>query len=184
MQDAIEIVPYRSEWTHQFEEEKRLLLQAIGEEAHAVEHVGSTSIPEQEAKPIIDIFVGVTPLRDEAYYSSLLDPENYVAVKTGMKDRHLFQKKHNGIWTHNIHILPYDGRFYLRNEILLRDYLRKHPELVRKYGELKRSAARHAGSRMEAYTKAKTEFIQQVVDAAREEKGLPLEDVWTNEPKR
>ena len=31
---------------------------------------------------------------------------------------------------------------------------------------------------MEAYTRAKTEFIQKVIDAARKEKGLPLQSVW------
>lgn len=34
------------------------------------------------------------------------------------------------------------------------------------------------GNAMEQYTRSKTEFIQSVVDAARTEKGLPLQNVW------
>ena len=46
------------------------------------------------------------------------------------------------------------------------------------YGEVKERAAMENGSTMEAYTRAKTEFIQKVIDAARKEKGLPLQSVW------
>lgn len=84
----------------------------------------------------------------------------------------------DGTWTHNIHILPFDDGFYARNEFLLRDYLREHPELVREYGEMKRRSAQYDGMTMEQYTRSKTEFIQAVVDAARTEKGLPLQNVW------
>lgn len=31
---------------------------------------------------------------------------------------------------------------------------------------------------MKEYTRSKTEFIQKVIDAARKEKGLPLQNVW------
>lgn len=67
---------------------------------------------------------------------------------------------------------------FLRNEFLLRDYLKKHPKLAGEYGEIKESAAMENGSTMEEYTRAKTEFIQKVIDAARKEKGLPLQRVW------
>lgn len=95
-----------------------------------------------------------------------------------MNGRYLFAKYTDGTWTHNIHILPYDDGFYDRNEFLLRDYLREHPELVREYGEIKRRSAQFEGMTMEQYTRSKTEFIQAVVDAARTEKGLPLQNVW------
>jgi len=50
--------------------------------------------------------------------------------------------------------------------------------LADEYGEVKERAAMENGSTMEAYTRAKTEFIQKVIDAARKEKGLPLQSVW------
>lgn len=173
----IEIVEYSPEWVKVFEDESQELLSILGSNVMAIEHVGSTSIPNQKAKPIIDIFIGVSPLEDIAFYESLFSFENYCYTDTGMKNRYLFTRYTEGIWTHNIHILPYEG-FYLRNEILFRDYLRKHPELVIKYGELKEKVAIDFGETMADYTRAKTEFIQSVVDNARREKGLPLENVW------
>lgn len=178
MSDEIKIVAYNPQWANDFEQEKRLISSLLGAEAVNVEHVGSTSIPGQEAKPIIDIFVGVSPFRESAYYKSIFDREIYRYIQTGMKNRYLFNKSTNRYWTHNIHILPYDDEFSTRNELLFRDYLREHTELVSEYGELKKHSAKVHKDNLEEYTRSKTEFIQKVIDAARIEKGLPLRDVW------
>ncbi|MGE7823991.1 GrpB family protein [Paenibacillus sp. NPDC093718] len=177
MEDTIAIVEYDPRWPEAFEAEKEALISRLGTEAIAVEHVGSTAIPGQAAKPVIDIFVGLTLLQPIAYYGSRLDPVSYTYVQTGMRERYLYAKSTSGRWTHNIHLMPYNEHFHTRNEILLRDYLRSHPELVEQYGEVKRRAARNAIS-MEAYTREKTDFIQMIVDAARRELGLPLQNVW------
>ncbi|WP_097014319.1 GrpB family protein [Anaerocolumna aminovalerica] len=97
-----------------------------------------------------------------------------------MTGRYLFAKYTKGVWTHNLHILPYNDEFYMRNEFLLRDYLREHPELVAEYGGVKKRAVIKNGNTMEEYTRSKTEFIQKVIDGARKEKGLPLQSVWEN----
>ncbi|HZG78078.1 MAG TPA: GrpB family protein [Paenibacillus sp.] len=183
MREEIAIVAYDPAWAEQFNEEKARLLALLGSEAKAIEHVGSTAIPGQAAKPIIDMFVAVTPFRDDAAYSTRLGPATYRYLRTGMTERHLFSKFTNGIWTHNVHILPYSVDFHDRNELLFRDFLRRRPALVRRYEEAKRRASQEAGGDMEAYTRLKTGFIQEVVDAARAERGLPPQDVWTNEPK-
>ncbi|MBB3126331.1 GrpB-like predicted nucleotidyltransferase (UPF0157 family) [Paenibacillus rhizosphaerae] len=177
MDSGIEIVDYSPEWADVFALEKERLSGLAGLDAVVIEHVGSTAIPGQQAKPVVDMFVGVKPFRPAAYYKDLLDPACYTYVQTGMRGRHLFAKSTEGVWTHNVHLMPYDEQFHTRNEMLLRDYLRRHPELVEEYGAIKWQAARSAES-MNAYTRAKTAFIQSVVDAARAEKGLPLEDVW------
>ncbi|OZB98365.1 hypothetical protein CJP46_04205 [Paenibacillus sp. XY044] len=177
LKNGIEIVDYLPEWAEVFALEKERLSGLTGLGAEVIEHVGSTAIPGQQAKPVIDMFVGVNPFRPAAYYEALLDPASYTYVHAGMRGRHLFAKSTEGIWTHNVHLMPNDEQFHTRNEILLRDYLRSHPELVEQYGAVKMQAARGAES-MNAYTRAKTAFIQSVVDAARKERGLPLEDVW------
>lgn len=174
----IEIMEYNPDWTKNFEEEKIKLLRFFGSHAVAIEHIGSTAIPNQRAKPVIDIFIGVSPFEDLSFYQHIFNTKEYYYTPTDMKGRYLFAKYTNEVWTHNLHILPYDDIFYLRNEFLLRDYLREHPKLVEEYGEVKERATMDNGSTMEAYTRAKTEFIQKVIDAARKEKGLPLQSVW------
>jgi GrpB-like predicted nucleotidyltransferase (UPF0157 family) len=78
--------------------------------------------------------------------------------------------------THHLHVVAEDS-WATRNERLLRDYLRSHPEQARRYGKLKQQLARDLGHG-EAYTRAKTELIQELVDAARAELGLPQVPVW------
>lgn len=174
---AITVVPYNPEWPVQFEQEKSRLLEALGPHIAAIEHTGSTSIPGQEAKPIIDMFAAVRPFQEQDVYAKLLEGMGYSFTEAGMADRYLFVRQSGGIRTHHLHIMPVEG-FYQRNELLLRDYLRAHPDLVQEYGELKRCLAERYASDPDGYTRAKTSFIQKVVDLARGERGLPLEDVW------
>ncbi len=70
---------------------------------------------------------------------------------------------------HHLHIVA-ESSWATRNERFLRDYLRKHPEQARRYGGLKQQLARDLGPG-DAYTRAKTELIQELVDAARAELG-------------
>jgi GrpB-like predicted nucleotidyltransferase (UPF0157 family) len=65
-----------------------------------------------------------------------------------------------------------------RNERLLRDYLRAHPPAAQAYGELKQQLALTYAHDSLAYTKAKTAFIQSIMDQARDQLGLPRVDVW------
>ncbi|MCZ4216171.1 GrpB family protein [Escherichia coli] len=52
----IEIMEYNPDWTKNFEEEKIKLLHFFGSHAVAIEHIGSTAIPNQRAKPVIAVF--------------------------------------------------------------------------------------------------------------------------------
>lgn len=56
---AITVVDYDPSWPLQFEILRSRVLQAVGNVALSVEHVGSASIPGLAAKPIIDIDVVV-----------------------------------------------------------------------------------------------------------------------------
>jgi len=173
----VKVVEYNSEWVRIFEIEKGVLIKLLGPDVKAVEHVGSTSIPNQSAKPIIDIFVGVLQFNELKYYKRKLSGKEYAYINTGMKGRYLFEKHENGVWTHNIHILPFDDEFYIRNEILFRNYLRTHPVYIKEYSDLKELIIKKNVADTE-YTRMKTEFIQKIVDAARSDKGLPLTNVW------
>ncbi|MEK9144245.1 MAG: GrpB family protein, partial [Elusimicrobiota bacterium] len=59
--DLIEIVPYDPAWPGLFALERDALLKALDgrREAPAVEHVGSTAVPDLAAKPTIDLMIGV-----------------------------------------------------------------------------------------------------------------------------
>jgi GrpB-like predicted nucleotidyltransferase (UPF0157 family) len=57
-----------------------------------------------------------------------------------------------------------------RNQLLLGDYLRGHPDDVARYGALKRRLAPLHDNGGD-YTRAKTELIQELTDEERAERG-------------
>lgn len=142
-----------------------------------LEHIGSTSVPGLAAKPVIDMMATVRRLQDGLAARTALAELGYQLVETGMPDRLFFQRRDSsGASTHHLHVVGEDT-WATRNERLLRDHLREHPEQARGYGELKEQLSRDLGSG-EAYTRAKTALIQELVDAARDALGLPRVPVW------
>ncbi|EOG92940.1 hypothetical protein SQ3_00900 [Enterococcus faecalis EnGen0212] len=51
------VTEYQPAWVEQFEEEAQALKQILKENCLKVEHIGSTSVPNLAAKPIIDFLV-------------------------------------------------------------------------------------------------------------------------------
>ena len=57
----------------------------------------------------------------------------------------------------------------------MRDHLRAHPGDAARYADLKRTLTDLDG---DSYTRAKTALIQEIIDRARSDRGLPLVGVW------
>ncbi len=51
------VTEYQPAWVEQFEEEAQALKQILKENCLKVEHIGSTSVPNLAAKPIIDFLI-------------------------------------------------------------------------------------------------------------------------------
>jgi len=60
--EPVQVVPYNPHWPRLFEAER--VESALGAGAVAVEHVGSTAIPGLDAKPVVDLLVGLGSRRD------------------------------------------------------------------------------------------------------------------------
>lgn len=62
-EEPVRIEPYDPRWPARFEEERAALADAIGDwVVGGIHHVGSTAVPGLDAKPVIDILVGVSDL--------------------------------------------------------------------------------------------------------------------------
>jgi len=175
MDSGMRIQKYNIIWNTLFNAEKVKIGRILVNDVKVIEHIGSTAIPNQYSKPIIDIFVAVYELKPSAYYIEKLGAK-YREIKTDMRNRYLIRKTENE-QQYNIHILEYDPNFHLRNEILFRDYMIRHKEEIEKYGKIKIELSKEYGLGKE-YTKKKTKYIQEIVDRARTEKGLPKMNVW------
>lgn len=176
--DHVEIVPYDPDWTRQFDEERARIAAHVFPPFIRFEHVGSTAIPNQRAKPIIDMIASIHALDETDRVAMQVAVLGYVLIGTGMKDRLFFRKPATVTYPcFHLHVVEQDS-WEDRNERLLRDYLLEHPAEVEAYSQLKEKLAEQFREDSLAYTKAKTTFIQRIVDAARDARGLPRVKVW------
>jgi GrpB-like predicted nucleotidyltransferase (UPF0157 family) len=162
--DEITVVEYQSDWPGLFETERRLLLTALGPDSGRIEHIGSTAVPGLAAKPILDIMAGLRtlPLGREAV--AALSALGYEDLgENGIPGRHFFRKGMPR--THHLHVVE-DGSDFWRNHLLFRDYLRGHPEEADAYGCLKRALGGRFRADRDAYSNAKTPYIEEVLRKA------------------
>jgi GrpB-like predicted nucleotidyltransferase (UPF0157 family) len=179
--ETIKVVTYDPAWPHLYMAERALVLAVAEPYFLAFEHIGSTAIPGLAAKPIIDMMAAVMHLQEGRALIAKLATLDYQAVETGMPNRILLRKndpKQGHCF--NLHIVEFTT-WHHRNERLLRDYLLAHPEASQAYGQLKQELAIKYAHDGLAYTKAKTAFIQSIMDRARDEQGLPHINVWEEE---
>lgn len=169
-QEPITIVSYDPEWPRKYAEEETRIQGAIGEYVLSVEHIGSTAVAGLSAKPIIDIMVGVRTLAEaEACIDPLtrLGYEYCPEFEDAMPQRRYFRKVSSGAHTHHVH-METDSRFWDRH-LRFRDYLRDHPDTARQYEVLKRELAETHRHDVASYGVAKSQFIEEIENRAREE---------------
>lgn len=167
MEDPVLIFEYDPRWPILYEEEKARILDLIGHIVVTIEHIGSTSVPNLGAKPIIDIGVAIHRLADAEECILPLQSLGYQYVpeyEEDIPERRYFRKGPPGLRTHHIHMAELTSDFWERH-ILFRDFLRAHPGVARQYHHLKKELA--AKLDREEYTEAKTSFIESVIARAR-----------------
>ncbi len=163
--EPIRISPYDSGWPVAFEKERVALTAAIGGWAPGgIHHVGSTAVPGLEAKPVIDILVGVEDLESSRACFEPLAGLGYLYAPYRPEEMHWFCKPHPSRRTHHLHLVPSSSRRYAE-ELAFRDRLRTDPDLARDYVALKRDLAGRLPDDRDAYTDAKADFIRAALSA-------------------
>lgn len=171
----VDFAPYDPRWPQRAASAIAELQAALPGLFVVVEHIGSTSVPGLAAKPIIDLMAGAS-LDAVTAHDQDLARLAYQRHDTGMPARLFYRREEGGRRTHHLHVVP-AAALGARNELLLRDYLRAHPQDAARYGDLKRKLASRDLSG-DDYTRAKTDLIQELTDRARAERGLPPVPVW------
>ncbi|MCX6344646.1 MAG: GrpB family protein [Armatimonadetes bacterium] len=167
MSDAIVVVPYDHEWPTLFKSLGADLRGVLGDNALRIDHIGSTSIPGLDAKPIIDVQVSVASFDPLDAYRIPLENLGYVfRCNNPDLNKRYFREQPGQRRTH-IHVRR-TGSFSQQLPLLFRDYMRTHVEDAQHYAELKnRLAAEYSGDRL-AYANAKGPFIWEIMKKADE----------------
>ena len=146
----VEIVEYDSTWPMQFEQERDALSRALALWlAGPIEHIGSTAIPGLAAKPVIDIMAGVKTLDGSRGAIEAAATLTYCYFPYQPDIKHWFCNSPHWV-----------------RPLAFRNYVRAHPDVAAEYEQLKRRLAGEFRFDREAYTNAKSPFIDAVTEKA------------------
>lgn len=148
-----------------FERERTRLLWLFAADLLQVEHIGSTSVPDLAAKPIIDILAGVRSIERANALLIPLCEFGYIAppdCNTALSERKWLMRQVGGHRTCHLHLVPLNSQSW-RSPLRFREILRAKPEIARKYVALKREAALEAGTDRTLYLQLKSQFIENAL---------------------
>jgi GrpB-like predicted nucleotidyltransferase (UPF0157 family) len=159
----VEVVPHNPQWRSIFHLESQYIANALGENAIAIHHIGSTAIDTIHAKPIIDILVEVQYLRKVDDRSLAMESLAYeVMGEFGIEDRRFFRKDNQaGTRTHHVHIFEVNSA-QIKRHLAFRDYILSHPEAAQEYSNLKQKLAIEYPNNITEYQSGKAEFIKEI----------------------
>lgn len=162
-------MPYQQVWRSLFVEETAIIRRELGVNIIRFEHIGSTAIEAAIAKPIIDIMAAVESLKLGMQLIPSLEKVGYQHRKDDdIPDRIFLVKNAGDIRTHHLSLTELNSRYWTK-QITFRNYLRKHPDVVTEYNELKAQLAEKYPNDRLAYTNAKTDFVTHVLKIANNE---------------
>lgn len=188
----ITVSPYNPQWKMLFEQIRVELQTVLGDRAQAIEHIGSTSVENLSAKPIIDVGVG---LKSAELFGEIVEKmrllEDYIyyeAFNESMPQRRLFVKMKSPVSAYglssvfrteaeiphetvnenrlaHVHAWVFGSSDWTRH-IAFRDYLRAHPQVKAEYEMLKMRLSEREWEHGMEYNQAKNSFIKKTETAA------------------
>jgi GrpB-like predicted nucleotidyltransferase (UPF0157 family) len=151
-------------WPAQYAAEEARIRSALRHNAVRVEHVGSTSVADLAAKPILDILLLVRDPVVEADYVPALENVGYLLHlrEPGWHQHRLLKRTEPAV---NLHVFAADSVEPVRM-LRFRDWLRAHPDDRRRYESTKRQLAGQHWARVQDYADAKTEVVEDILARA------------------
>jgi GrpB-like predicted nucleotidyltransferase (UPF0157 family) len=160
--ERVVVVDYDPSWPNVFDSLRVRIWPVVRDCALAIEHVGSTSVPGLAAKPIIDLSVVVRSADDVARAIAGLATLGYEhRGNLGIEGREAFYHPPE-LPAHHLYVCP-AGSLGLVNPLAVRDYLRRHPDVARAYGDLKKRLAAQFPTDIESYVDGKTDLILTIL---------------------
>jgi GrpB-like predicted nucleotidyltransferase (UPF0157 family) len=164
----VEVVPHNPQWSKMYHSEAKILRTVLDYEILATYHIGSTSIPFINSKPIIDILVEVRDIERIDWYNDKLEALGYRAKgEMGILGRRYFVKDSKDVRTHHLHIFQVDNP-EVRRHIDFRDYMITHPQDADTYSQLKERLAKEFHNDVPSYVEGKDAFLKEMTQNAME----------------
>lgn len=147
-----------------FEREAKRIKSILGNKVLQLEHVGSTSVPDLCAKPIIDILLVVEDSSYESSYVPVLEAVGYTLRirEPEWYEHRLFKGPDTDT---NLHVFS-EGALEINKMLRFRNWLRTNREDREKYAKVKRKLAQNTWENVQDYAAAKTETVEEIMKRA------------------
>jgi GrpB-like predicted nucleotidyltransferase (UPF0157 family) len=181
---------YTPDWISDFMDIKSEIEKTLGENLFDIEHIGSTSVPNLDSKPIIDIDIIFSDTDDFVKIKSGLEKMGYYHNgDQGIKDREVF--KRNGKYpneildtvSHHLYVCHAMSQA-LERHILSRNFLRKNDWARIRYQEMKYEMAEKANQDRKRYQELKELHINSYIDSMIEMEKTNRQQDWSVQPRK
>jgi len=147
-------------------EEENNLKSLLGNDIKRISHIGSTSLKNIKTKPIIDILIEINFDNKDNIKDNLLkngyilmnEHTNKISLNKGYTINGYADK------VFHIHLKNYGDC----DELYFRDYLNENEQKAKEYEKLKLELYNKYKPNRDLYTKGKTDFINEIVNLAKE----------------
>jgi GrpB-like predicted nucleotidyltransferase (UPF0157 family) len=175
---------YTTKWIEQFEDIKFEIDGELSGLEYRIEHVGSTSVPNLDSKPIIDLDIIYEHESEfEKIKSGLIKLGYYHNGNQGIENREVFKRNvisSNRILDsilHHLYVCPKDCE-PLERHVLLRNFLRKNDWARLSYQNRKYEIAEKAHQNKKRYAELKELTINDFIDELIEKEKTKLNNSY------
>ena len=163
----VELHDHQIEWEENANETIKWFKKIFGNIIVDIEHIGSTSIKTIKAKPIIDLVIGI---KDFDNLNIIMEKMEIIGLKycpknDGSESRMFVIGDLNGILTHIIHLVEYNGSEW-NSKINFRDFMNSNTEKAKEYEKLKMKLMENNKDNIPNYHKGKEQFIKEKIEEA------------------
>lgn len=171
MPQHVIVKEYNENYPLMYEKEKELIIPILNTNLVDIYHIGSTAVKNLKSKPIIDIMIVVSSLLEVDVKKEKFRKIGYEYLgEFGIKGRRYLRKGGTNR-THQIHIFQKDDINNITRHLAFKEYLIKHEDVAKEYGELKEKLAKLYPYDIESYCDGKDEFIKRIEKEALKEYG-------------
>jgi GrpB-like predicted nucleotidyltransferase (UPF0157 family)/predicted acetyltransferase len=166
--EPIGVVSADPQWPEKFQQEAVCLRAALPLKlVPDIQHIGSTSVPGLDGKPVIDIMVGISDPKQIETVVLALERFRYENLgQAGVPGRWAMRRRTIGSYF-NVSIIAYGGARWRQN-LSIREFLRSDRDAASRYGAAKREAIARGAATLFAYSDGKRSSIEAIARAAEQ----------------
>ena len=162
------LVEHNREWVHWYDEEVKSISSLVPEKyITRISHIGSTAIPNIQAKNIVDILLEVPSEKELEPVKNILVENNWLCMSQSTRRISLnkgYTEQGFAEKVFHLHIRVVGDN----DELYFRDYLRENHNVAKEYEHLKLNLWKKFEHDRDGYTDAKCKFIKRYTKIAKE----------------